>query len=498
MDFKKIGRSQRIPGSLRECFVLKEDNWDDFGFQSIYDMSYVDSQGIAKSIGHLHIGEIGQESGRASVPTSFTSLGNQFFSLGGDELYYDNVRLMGEGRRVELLSALRDVAFDEQLLYRVKKENVFATSFLRSKMLQSVYEQFHRIAHGGVRNSPFDFKYFVDAGDGQGPEMRFRVDPHSLPPTNIHAIIGRNGVGKSHLLHRMANALASGKTERVFEYTTRRATDDFFTNVITVAFSAFDAFTPAEPVDGAKVAVRYNYVGLKQAIHEDEEDVFLSPKELEEQFVESLLNCRRSSKDERWRTLVSTLHTDPVFRGYEIDSMLPRGRKPNQLRIRGTFKKLSSGHKIVLLTVTRLVELVSEKSLVLIDEPESHLHPPLISSLVRTLSRLMTEQNGIALIATHSPVVLQEVPRCCTWVLRRSGFESRAQRPRCETFGQNISTLTHEVFGLEAMKSGFYSLLEEQAASGSSWEVILDRFDNQVGSDARAALMAILATKNTE
>ena len=37
------------------------------------------------------------------------------------------------------------------------------------------------------------------------------------------------------------------------------------------------------------------------------------------------------------------------------------------------FKDLSSGHKIVLLTLTRLVEKVEEKTLVLIDEPEAHL-----------------------------------------------------------------------------------------------------------------------------
>ncbi len=42
-------------------------------------------------------------------------------------------------------------------------------------------------------------------------------------------------------------------------------------------------------------------------------------------------------------------------------------------------KRMSSGHAIVLLTVTKLVARVEEKTLVLIDEPESHLHPPLLS-----------------------------------------------------------------------------------------------------------------------
>jgi predicted ATP-dependent endonuclease of OLD family len=152
----------------------------------------------------------------------------------------------------------------------------------------------------------------------------------------------------------------------------------------------------------------------------------------------------------------------------------------------------------VLLTITRLVQLVSEKSLVLFDEPEAHLHPPLLSSFIRTLSTLMTEQNGIAIIATHSPVVLQEIPKSCTWVLRRSGSLAKAKRPSCETFGENVGTLTHEVFGLEAMKSGFYSLITDLVAKGNSRSLILSMLDDQLGSDARAVLATLLATKGSE
>ncbi|MEK5757114.1 AAA family ATPase, partial [Acinetobacter variabilis] len=74
------------------------------------------------------------------------------------------------------------------------------------------------------------------------------------------------------------------------------------------------------------------------------------------------------------------------------------------------FGQLSSGHKIVLLILTRLVETVDEATLVLIDEPESHLHPPLLSAFMSALTELLEDRNGVAIIATHSPVVVQEVP----------------------------------------------------------------------------------------
>ena len=112
---------------------------------------------------------------------------------------------------------------------------------------------------------------------------------------------------------------------------------------------------------------------------------------------------------------------------------------------RKLFGNLSSGHKIVLLTITRLVETVEERTLVLLDEPEAHLHPPLLSAFVRALSDLLVNRNGVAIIATHSPVVLQEVPASCAWKIRRTGQAFPAERPDIETFGENVGVLTREV-----------------------------------------------------
>ncbi|WXG61333.1 AAA family ATPase [Campylobacter concisus] len=91
---------------------------------------------------------------------------------------------------------------------------------------------------------------------------------------------------------------------------------------------------------------------------------------------------------------------------------------------------------------------MEEKTLVLLDEPESHLHPPLLSSFMRALSDLLMKNNAVAIIATHSPVVLQEVPKSCVWRLGRFGLEAKAERFDIETFGETIGTLTKEILAL--------------------------------------------------
>ena len=138
--------------------------------------------------------------------------------------------------------------------------------------------------------------------------------------------------------------------------------------------------------------------------------------------------------------------------------------------------------------------MIEEKTLVLLDEPESHLHPPLLSSFMRALSDLLIKKNAVAIIATHSPVVLQEVPKSCVWRLSRFGLEAKAERFDIETFGETIGTLTKEIFGLEVNKSGFYAMLDNSVKKedGVSYDDIMKDYGDQLGSEARLLVRALL------
>jgi predicted ATP-dependent endonuclease of OLD family len=167
------------------------------------------------------------------------------------------------------------------------------------------------------------------------------------------------------------------------------------------------------------------------------------------------------------------LESDPIFRDAQIAAFALADDEDELSEanpIAGVFSKLSSGHKIVLLTITKLVETVAERTLVLLDESEAHLHPPLLSAFIRALSELLIDRNGVAIIATHSPVVVQEVPKRCVWKVRRSGTVSIAERPEVETFGESVGILTREIFGLEVTESGFHRLLAESVLGISSYE----------------------------
>ena len=216
-------------------------------------------------------------------------------------------------------------------------------------------------------------------------------------------------------------------------------------------------------------------------------------------FVTSLKSCLSiKNKCSRWRKSILSLESDENFANMDLTSLANVPLADVEQAGLNAMAKMSAGHAVVLLTITRLVETVEEKTLVLIDEPESHLHPPLLSAFVRALSELLHDRNGVAIIATHSPVVLQELPKSCVWKLNRFGLSLQSSRPDIETFGENVGVLTREVFRLETIKSGFHSLLLSSVEDGGTYEDILNEYNDQLGMEARIVLKALVANRENK
>ena len=115
---------------------------------------------------------------------------------------------------------------------------------------------------------------------------------------------------------------------------------------------------------------------------------------------------------------------------------------------------------------------------------------------MRALADLLIDTNGVGIIATHSPVVLQEVPKSCVYKLRRNGKEAIAERLKIESFGENVGVLTQEVFGLEVTESGFHSILKKVVENNDSYLDALAEFEGELGLEAKAILRTLIYQKN--
>lgn len=513
----------------RNIFKLISNNWDDYTCKTMFSLTYIDGGGEIYLIGDVKIGYQGQTKGwtKAEIirdcnfdrhtDLPIENLPKKYFSVGQDVQYYENI--MGikniEHRRY-ILGSLKDIAADTEHYSLVCNEDVFHWSLTREVHVNSIVNQFRRVLNNEAMLTKYRFSYKKnDTNIQSGFNMNFSVEPASKPPTNMHVLIGKNGVGKTTLLNDMVKSLLvlpSNDEDIGCFYKNNKPlegsnTERFsgFSGVVSLAFSVFDRFdishiNQKDNFDN----IKYNYIGLRK-VEDNKYTVLKTEEERATEFKESLISCISfSAKKDRWLKAIKTLETDKNFKDNKLHENVqeinlghmqdPEVKEKISQYFINFFLGLSSGHAIVLLSITKLVEYIEEKTLVLIDEPEGHLHPPLLSAFIRAISDLLVNRNAVAIVATHSPVVLQEVPKSCVYKIKRIGAVAGVERPKKETFAENVGTLTREVFGLDVEKSGFHELLKEDVLSGLSYEQVINEYDKQIGFEGKLILQSMVSS----
>ncbi|MFG1499687.1 AAA family ATPase [Halobacteriovorax sp. XZX-3] len=482
-------------------YILVNTKWDDnFEFQVEYSLNIQKAHSKETNyIGTLKLGEKGQTNRNVNIEKNIVlnQLPENLFSLGQSEEYYNNLKnVLSPSEIISFFRNMNDVAFDLNIFEEVKNENVTKKSLLRYVFENTVKEQFHRIANGGDKFTGYELSFMPKGFNKDMNILEFHVDPNSKLSSNIHVLIGRNGVGKSFLMNSMVSNILYNLTDNGLFLN-----DVNIASLVVSSFSAFDKYYPVSLTAPSVNNIAYKYIGLKKDFFNHTknklEKVNKDTDDLISEFADLVFELINDSKKELWIECIKNLETDPIFKSVNIGRLVDfNGSKEDFIVEASTaFDRLSSGHKIIILTISSLVEMVSEKSLVILDEPEGHLHPPLLAAFMRTLSNLLKKKNGLAIISTHSPVVLQEVPSSCVWQIEREGGSQVFKRLNIKPFAENVGILTREVFGLEVIESGYHSLLRKLSEENDNYESIMDTINNDIGDEGKGILMSLLINK---
>lgn len=490
MKFFICSRFGIPPRREHPCLSLNWDDWNDYDYYTAFHLNYYDAQHVKYEIGAIKIAFKGQRKNddkKYNVGESFEKIDDEHFSIGASDEYYENLNSIKDSITNEVLEGLNDIALNLHLLKEVKNEDVFQISFLRNYEYETIVNQLHSIAKGGARLTKFSFIYtYPPIYTSSIPSIDFRVIPFNLPPSNLHVIIGRNGVGKTYLLSNLKKSFFDNNHEfGTLEFWSGRDDSETFINLVDVSYSMFDAQSEIRTNNN-----NYYRVGNNKERQYPIENYFEK-----DDFLISVGNINADSKKRgRLQKCIEILESDRIFKNSNIFIIL-KDEKNNFKQLRQTYNRFSSGHKIILDVIVKLVDKVAERTLLIMDEPETHLHPPLLSSFTRALSYLLIDRNGVGIIATHSPVILQEVPKDCVWKLERNDSNIDVKRLEIETFGTNIDVLTREVFGLEVTDSGFHNLLKKIASESETFDEAVSKFNNELGADGRAILRTLFRTK---
>ncbi|MEW4239768.1 AAA family ATPase [Priestia megaterium] len=210
---------------------------------------------------------------------------------------------------------------------------------------------------------------------------------------------------------------------------------------------------------------------LRRMITKNERKIdFFNEKELED-FLRIHTEISSLHKNSKRRRVISDNKIDEFWLE-TIEKIMEVGVNLDfQLEIRNLaynewidFKDMSSGEQAMFDRFFSLLTLIKDNSLVLIDEPETHLHPSWIKQYVFILSELFSHVKAHIIIATHSPLIAADVPNeCIIGLVKCSETGSIKQyEVNKSTLGGNPTNILNDVFRIDNQAGSFANLIVER------------------------------------
>lgn len=503
-------------------------------------------------LGVIKILKLGQEENQIDVLTEelkkiklsnvISELPDDFYSISFSlELYRGLKKYLTEKECRLFVQSMKMILDDKSPYYiKVQNEPAFLTSFLRSAGMDSdVLKRGKMLLYGkGEYHNWEEEKLTITFSDAIEPikldfsKLKNCGDINDLP-SGVIVFIGHNGCGKSTALYQIAKVLFASPSDRwVYKNTLTIEPNSIGINkLLFFSYSAFDNFVlPGLTLSDYRLIVE----GL-----EDNKGrfVFCGIRDVKTEMIDYISQYEKRKNDEKntetadFRPIdnrINNHQNNIVLKNIEIlaDEMIDAYQtimKPGNLHLykmledvvqdcknylpslyndivwlldkdikndrQDLFLKKSTGVKFFIHSLLHLIAYTEENSIILFDEPENHLHPPFLSLMMKSFRRIIHLKHSVMLVATHSPVILQETLSKNVFVLRKDDGLLSFSKPRIETYGESFGIINTSVFNLNTDITNYYDVIDQLYKQWdcndlkSSAEVI-NRFHARLGIDS--------------
>tara|TARA_R110000737_G_scaffold352273_1_gene397586 strand:+ start:23024 stop:24649 length:1626 start_codon:yes stop_codon:yes gene_type:complete len=296
-------------------------------------------------------------------------------------------------------------------------------------------------------------------------EINLCYESDSLIPKRINILIGKNGVGKSQALTKFCRlALRMTDEEGLLQDTDQSLDRPMINRMIAIGTPGETRYTfPGERVKQQKLFYRrLNFTRSTKS-------------KLSRGIAETLIQLGRNrdsvKEKSRWDFFWDAIFTslpvkDIVFetKSNDVEVISKFGAlddSPSSMEFIDKFDRnaepkfyvdnklhpLSSGQLTFFKFALQCSLYIENGSFVLMDEPETHLHPNMITDFVGMLDSLLEATGSQALIATHSAYFVREVSREQVHIFRVDKDDNiQISPPRLRTFGADIDSISQFIF----------------------------------------------------
>ena len=404
------------------------------------------------------------------------------------------------------LAALNSYRATSQMLSRVRRHRYFS-SLIASDEERFAFLSLRKLLSEGPRRFPYEVTA-IDADLRLAPRQilpvhfRFEESIGSVQP--LTAVIGPNGVGKTRLLLALARAALRFRHAHMELTGTKGVVPHHTLPVVSFTYerSQWRGLSNA----GARVismgVTSSNWRMLSTVIHQlalaSHSEFNLSsllvvfagvidPSEL------LLPTFGRTSSDAGLEQPAVRL-TSLAEANVQTLAALDPTRAAFMYSERVGRYHLSSGQKSVVLFIAHLDLETAEGALVLIDEPENHLHPKFVSILMQALHRTLTATESRGIVVTHSPYVVRELDKSAVSVVDLLDGAPAIYRTSLQTLGASIALISDYVFRDREVRKGFQGridqLLQSAAEDPEKIKNVVEQVIQGAGGDAERYLQS--------
>lgn len=376
--------------------------------------------------------------------------------------------------------------------------DIFNKSFIRNSESYFAYKNSSSVLKGLNYESVglLSKNITLSSKEVQHPILSFNFDHHSELPKRVSILIGENGVGKSQLLRKIALAAIKG-TDEISEC------DEAENTINRVLINRLLAFSPTNesksvfPSDKIiKSKIWYRRFSLNRTPSRRND---INTNDIIIELARSNENIRELSRFEIFEKAISNLRNyfelalplkdsnrQPLYirdlNDYSEERRLQNFRAVDLSKdpvryIQGKSHPLSSGEISFIRFCSQICANIENGTLVLLDEPETHLHPAFINKFFAILDTLLSLTGSSAIIATHSVYFIREVFKEQVTVLRKgeNGI-LQLEKPRLSTFGANIGNISYFVFGESEPTDVLLRVKRKILKEKMSWSEVYNKY----------------------
>lgn len=477
------------------CWELVFDHhWDDyFTYRTLFGLWFIPEpdEDSWVFIGRIKIGCDSNDNTFDAIPKKFSGpLPEDFFSLPEDLSFYEKLRkVVSLDEAQEVLRFLRDCATDINILENFDHHRVFRNSLTREIDTDIVLSNALSALHGRSFSERLSFSLPFTVGYNREVAGIWEVKINE--PRNrverIYGIIGENGVGKTSMLKKFVRDLTSS------QQTSELSEMPLFNAVSVISASESD-----------------NYMVLHQPRIPTSITNITQNREAIQPILESIKKLSERHKDIDSRPLI-TVYKNMLreFLGDQADMLFLENQHPftnskfytlRENKLVELVSCLSSGQLHIFSMATYLMANLHGGSVVIIDEPELHLHPSSVVMFMSFLSKMLESFRSFAIIASHSPLIVREMMSNNVYHFNRfNGDIPSVGLVSFDTFGENIGELYRNIFGYDESKSLFTEVVEEIADQREyipynepeeDLDKLMERVDRAISSDTKMNLNA--------